>query len=268
MKKYNYSHFMRFGGMLALAHICVATGLGQPQTPTSVGNDHTPEYIIFRTETAISIDGKLDEAAWFAAPSVGSFVFPWWKEGKMEQTSAKLLWDDDYLYLAFICEDAFITARHIERDSKIPEDDCVELMLAPDPDRPHLYFNIEFNVLGGILDNFRPNGPAMPRAPKWDAENVKIVGVYAGTLNDDQDMDSHWQVEVAIPWSNFVSYAKSLPPRDGTIMRMNLNRQGGKKNFQYSQWISADTSAPAFHTPDRFGRLKFTETSVPFRKHD
>lgn len=223
-----------------------------------------PEYAILRTGGPLAIDGKLDEAAWFAAPHVGDFVFTWWKQGRKEQTRAKLLWDDDYLYVGVLCEDAHITARHTERDGKIAEDDCFEVMLAPNPDTPDIYFNIEFNVLGGILDNFRPDGPAKPRAPKWDAEGVRIAGTYAGTLNDDSDGDRYWQVEVAIPFRNFSKVAGQPRPRPGTVMHLNLNRHGGRTNPQYSQWSRADTPKPSFHTPDRFGRVIFSEHSSPF----
>lgn len=214
-----------------------------------------PEYTILRAGRPLTIDGRLDEAAWAGAPAMGDFIFTWWKEGRQEQTRAKLLWDDEYLYLGATCDDAHITARHTERDGKIPEDDCLEIMLAPNAARPDVYFNLEFNVIGGLLDNFRPEGPNRPRAPKWDAEGVKIAGTYVGTLNDDSDTDQYWQIEVAIPWRNFAAVAAATPPRPGTVMHLNLNRHGGKTNFQYSQWSRADTPKPSFHTPDRFGRV-------------
>ena len=223
-----------------------------------------PEYTILRAGTPITIDGKLDEAAWFAAPVVGDFYFPWWKEGKKEQTRAKLLWDDENLYIAFVCEDAHIAARHTERDGKIPDDDCVEVMVAPNTDTPDIYYNIEVNLLGGILDNFRPNGPSKPRAPKWDATGVRVAGTYLGTLNDDSDSDHYWLVEIAIPLSNFAEVGRQPRPRPGTAWNLNLNRHGGKVNYQASQWSPAETPNITFHTPDRFGRVVFSEKSSPF----
>ncbi|MEN9813947.1 MAG: hypothetical protein RL479_2633 [Verrucomicrobiota bacterium] len=125
----------------------------------------------------------------------------------------------------------------------------------PDPAKPDVYFNLEFNVIGGLLDNFRPHGPNRPRAPRWDAEGVRLAGTHEGSLNDDADEDRVWRVEVAIPWRNFAAHAAATPPRPGTVMRMNLNRHGGRTNPQYSQWAQALTPKPSFHTPDRFGRL-------------
>ena len=77
------------------------------------------------------MDGRLDEPAWVGAPAVGHFKFAWWQEGDKEQTVAKLLWDDDHLYVAFICQDAHIWAEHTRRDSAVYRDDCVQVFLDP-----------------------------------------------------------------------------------------------------------------------------------------
>jgi hypothetical protein len=124
-----------------------------------------PTYTVHRAASPIAIDGRLDERAWFAAPEISEFHFPWWKSGKKERTTVRLLWDDSNLYIAQVAEDEFIAARHRERDGRIPEDDCFEIMIAPDPAAPGVYYNLEWNVLGGLLDNHRPHGPSKPRAP-------------------------------------------------------------------------------------------------------
>ena len=222
-----------------------------------------PAYVVYRVGSPIKLDGKLDEPAWKAAPEVGRFHFTWWKQGKKEQSTARMLWDDEYLYVGHVCRDQHITARHTQHDGPISKDDCFEVMLAPDPRKPNVYFNIEWNVIGGVVDNFRPHGPRKPRAPKWDSRGVKIAGTYAGTLNDDSDTDEHWTVEAAIPFANFADYAKHTPPQPGSSWNLNLNRHGGDTNMQYSQWSPGDTPAPAFHTPHRFGRITFSATTSP-----
>lgn len=246
--------------LLLLSVGLCATGLGDDG-----GREFKPpEYRVLRAGTPICIDGKLDEPAWIAAPDAGEFHFTWFKEGRKEQSIAKLLWDDESLYVAHICEDAHITARHTDRDGKIPEDDCFEVIFAPNPEKPNVYFNIEWNVIGGFVDNHRPNGPKQPRAPKWDAEGVKIVGNYVGTLNDDSDTDKYWIVEAAIPFKNFADFMPNPVPRAGSTWNLNFNRHGGVTNPQYSQWSRADTPVPNFHTPDRFGRVIFAAETSPF----
>jgi hypothetical protein len=223
-----------------------------------------PVYTVRRIEQPVQVDGKLDEPAWFAAPSLSLNHFTWHKAGKQELSVAKLLWDDEYLYIACVCQDAHITAQHTERDGPIPQDDCFEIMVAPNSEKPEVYFNIEWNVIGGIVDNFRPNGPKQPKAPKWDAEGIKISGAFSGTLNDDTDMDALWIVEVAIPFRNFAEVMGKPFPKIGDHWNANFNRHGGKTNLQYSQWSRANTPAPSFHTPDRFGRIVFSDEVSPF----
>lgn len=212
-----------------------------------------PKYTVPRTATPPTIDGRLDDAVWQRAEVIREFVFPWHQSGEKEPSEARLLWDDDCLYVGHVCRDAHITALHTERDGKIPEDDCFEIMLMPNPQTPEKYYNIEWNVLGGIVDNHRPHGPNKPRAEKWDAEGLRIAGTYIGTLNDDTDNDQSWTVEIAIPWKNFLSQLNHVPPQPGDVLKGNLNRHGGKTNMQYSQWSHGGTPKPSFHTPDRFG---------------
>lgn len=237
---------------------------GSASSPADEPRFVPPVYEIHRAGTPIKIDGKLDEPAWFAAPDVGEFHFTWYKEGRRERTVAKLLWDDENLYVGHVCEDAHITAQHTEHDGKIPEDDCFEVIFAPDALHPAVYFNIEWNVAGGYLDNFRPEGPNKPRAAVWDAEGVRVAGTFAGTLNDDSDSDSYWVAEVAIPLRNFAKFMPHSPPQPGEHWNLNLNRHGGKTNVQYSQWSPGDTAAPNFHTPHRFGRAIFSMKGSPF----
>ena len=218
-----------------------------------------PTYAILRASRPITLDGRMDEAAWHEAANMGPFHFTWWKSGKKKQTVAKLLWDDKYLYVGHICQDEHITARYKNHDDPVARDDCFEVMLAPDPSRPAFYFNIEWNVRGAYIDGHRANGPKKPSVP-WVAKGVRIVGTYKGTLNDDSDRDESWTCEVAIPLANFAKYMKRASLKPGDHWNLNLNRHGGDTNMQYSQWSRADTSKPSFHTPHRFGRVTFVNS--------
>jgi len=238
-----------------IVFLLVSTTNGEE--PESISD--RPKYVIYRTPVPIRIDGKLDEDAWSSAPDFGPLQFTWWKNGKKEQTVAKMLWDNQYLYVGHRCSDAWITARCMEHDGPVARDDCFEVMIAPNPDEPTTYFNIEWNVLGAFVDGQR----IRKIRREWDASDVRISGSYIGSLNDDSDTDKHWIVEVAIPFKNFNSVASHTPPRSGDRWNLNLNRHGGDTNLQYSQWSRADTPAPSFHTPHRFGHVIFSaDTSI------
>ena len=220
--------------------------------------DEVVKYTIQRARSPVTLDGRLDDPAWEGVPSVGDFKFPWWTGGRKEQTVAKMLWDDKYLYVAYQCEDAHIWADHTKRDSSVWLDDCVEVFTAPNPEQPDNYFNIEMNVRGFFLDQHHPNGPGKELSEEWDASGVKIATTIDGTLNDDSDIDSSWTLEEAIPFANFSKVAKNTPPEPGDVWNLNLNRLGGKTNAQFSQWSPSTTEEPQFHAPRDFGRVVFS----------
>lgn len=222
----------------------------------------SPRYHIQRASSGIKIDGRLDEADWMAAQSVGDFQFAWWESGKKEQTEAKLLWDDKNLYVSFVCHDEHISGERTEHDSPVYRDDCVEVFTAPNPDHPNNYFNIEMNVRGAHLDQHHPEGPGVEMKEEWDAEGVRIAVTIDGTLNDDSDTDRSWTLEAAIPFENFAAVAKAVPPKAGQVWHLNLNRLGGKTNQQHSQWSPSQTPRPAFHVPKDFGRVIFSASNA------
>ncbi len=232
------------------------------------GADDRPSYTIHHTPCPITIDGRLSEAAWAAVPSVGPFKFSWHTRGEQEQTTARLLWDDEYLYVSYVCDDAHISAEFTERDEPVYRDDCVELFTAPNPNRPLDYFNFEMNVRAALLDQHHPEGRFSGLKDEWNSSGVKVAARIAGTLNEDRDRDCYWVLEAAIPWSNFAGVAESLPPQPGDVWRLNLNRCGGKTNEQYSQWSSSATPKPDFHVPERFGQVVFAGDVIVYSSRD
>jgi len=239
----------------ALLLLCAANGLPA---------DELPSYTIHRAGMPITVDARLDEPAWLAAPSVGDFRFAWWKQGKKEQTVAKMLWDDTHLYVAYLCEDAHIAGTHTQRDSSVWLDDAVEVFASPNPDTPDVYYNIEMSVTGAWLDHYHPKGVEGGSDRTWNPDGVKIVTRVYGTLNDDSDTDEYWVLEAAIPFKAYEPTARHTPPQPGDMWRLNLNRLGGKTNEQFSQWSPGTAAEPQFHAPQDFGRVIFSEKRMPF----
>jgi hypothetical protein len=166
--------------------------------------------------------------------------------------------------VSFLCEDGHIWAEHWQRDSEVYKDDCVELFAAPDVGQPNNYFNLEMNVRGAFLDHHRPLGPPRAEFNEWDAQGILIATSIAGSLNNDCDADRYWILEAAIPLCNYAKVARHVPPRDGDVWRINLNRCGGNTNAQYSQWSPAKIKSPNFHVPEFFGRMTFSAKPSPF----
>jgi hypothetical protein len=209
-----------------------------------------------RAASRIVIDGKLDDKAWSAASTV-EFVFPWDSQaGAKQKTTAKLLWDDDYLYVGYDCEDTDIVALRTDRDDPTYMDDAVELFVNPLPSQTTVYFGLEMNARGVLYDYLMVNSKYAFK--RFNMEGVLLASFIRGTLNTRGDEDKGWSLEVAIPWKNFEELAK--PPVAGTIWTANLNRWDGvEPNRRLSMWSNSLQSQPNPHAPARFGQLVFVK---------
>jgi hypothetical protein len=215
-----------------------------------------PSYNVKRATSPIVVDGKLDDAAWKSAATL-NFQFPWKNQtGAMQKTVARLLWDDEYLYVSYDCEDTDITAHFDKRDDPTYRDDAVEFFINPRP-ADSGYVGMEMNAKGILYDYLY----IFPKffIKRFDLQGVHLRTNLRGTLNNSGDRDHGWSLEVAIPWSNFDDFTKT-PPQPGTIWTANLNRwDGTEPNRRLSQWSDSGLVTPSPHNPDRFGKLIFVK---------
>lgn len=169
-----------------------------------------PSYEVHRAKIAPRIDGKLDDAAWKAAKPV-TFVFPWPDQtGKKQKTTARLLWDNDNLYVAYECEDSDVTAVYTRHDDPTYKDDAVEIFIAP-PGVKNLYLGLEMNARGVLYDYLYPFPQRIMK--NYNLPGVKLATSIRGTLNNSKDQDRGWSLEVAIPWSSFADLADNPVPQ-------------------------------------------------------
>jgi hypothetical protein len=88
------------------------------------------DYTCYRTASPIVIDGRLDEAAWAEAPVSPAFVDIVNGESAWFDTRVRLLWDDSHLYFGFTAEETDVWGTLTERDSKIYEQNDLEIFIA------------------------------------------------------------------------------------------------------------------------------------------
>ena len=222
-----------------------------------VSRADVPEYQVRRTAERIVIDGILDEEDWTSAQSFGNFKFPWLKEGEPEQTEVKMLWDDNFLYISYKCEDKHIWAEYYDTNSATCRDDCVELFWNPNPEASMTYNMFEMNCIGNVLSVHTGSGSSTHKRDRIMVPH--IAQTIQGTVNNDTDIDSGWILEVAVRFSDYPELSKRPAPVVGDMWRVGLNRCGGKTNEQFSQWSPSQTPNPNFHQPKDFGKIIFTD---------
>lgn len=93
-------HWLVLAVLVALARRPTAAAAPTPPRPSGL-------VTAARATTALHIDGVLDEAAWAAAPPYETFVQDFPNEGAApsERTTLRVLYDDEFLYVAFHCHD-------------------------------------------------------------------------------------------------------------------------------------------------------------------
>ena len=187
-------------------------------------------YVCYRVQKPVALDGKIDDASWKKAEWTESFVDI---EGANKarprfRTRVKMLWDDQYLYIAGDLEEPAVWATRKERDSVVYDDNDFEIFIDPDGDT-HKYCEIELNALNTVWDILllKPYRDDSDEAvSSWDIRGLKTAVSVHGTLNNPIDKDKGWTLEVAIPWADLREFApkKKERPDSGDQWRMNFSR--------------------------------------------
>ena len=228
-----------------------------------------PEYTIKRRTEKIVIDGILDDPDWAAAESLGPFKFPWYnyekheevQKAEIEQTEVKMLWDDDFMYVCYKCDDKHIWADHYNTNAQTYKDDCVEFFWNPDPDAGNAYNMFEMNCLGNLLSVYN-NFDRTTRLTDRVIMVPHIAQRVMGTVCDDSDIDEGWVIELAFRFEDYPELLKEKP-RDGTMWRAGVNRCGGRTNWQDSMWAPEFGKIVGnFHLYQYFGKLWFSDEPV------
>lgn len=258
----------------------------------SYGQKQGPErYIATRTIDEMVIDGKLDEESWQKAEWTQKFVDIEGdaKPKPLYDTQAKMLWDDDYFYISAKIYEPHIWAEYTERDAVIFHQNDFEVFIDPDGDT-HKYYEFEINALGTIWDlmlikPYRDGGPAINA---WDIKGMK-KGIYIdGTINNPNDIDNFWTVELAFPWKVLKEAARRVPKNDDQ-WRVNFSRVNwrldtdGKytksvdpdtgKGYPEFNWVWSPQGRISMHMPEQWGVVQFSDQpagskNIPFINPD
>lgn len=241
-------------------------------------------YICFYTAESVNVDGVLNEDSWKKAKWTEEFVDI---EGDIKpnprlKTKVKMLWDDNYFYIAAELEEPHIWATLKNRDDIIFYDNDFEIFIDPDGDT-HRYVEFETNAFNTVWDLFliKPYRDTKKAAlHNYDIKGLKSGVKIYGTINNTKDIDSCWTVEVAFPWEAFKEISDViLPPNEQDIWRINFSRVEWKteiKNNQYQKVINPLTNKPYpednwvwspqgvinMHYPEMWGYVQFTKTKV------
>lgn len=246
--------------------IALPTGVKAPEPAPTPQKTEAPKLNAPKFGKAdIKLDGKLDEKAWETAGQTGPFVSP--GDGKTPPDhpvngSAKVLWDDQNLYVGFVVDDKDPTSpfKATDKDPRIWEkSSAVELMIQPgNPGDNKHYFELQVDINGAVFDTqWDDYNQPVTGGPE---EEKKTFGHMDWTSNLKQavaiDKGKNYTIEVAIPWASFKPREGiAIPPKPGDTWRINFYsfKDGQRAALAWSP-IHGEGN---FHRTNRFGQITF-----------
>jgi uncharacterized lipoprotein YddW (UPF0748 family) len=251
--------------------------------PLLAPSQDTRHYTCYRTADTILADGLLSEPDWNRADWSDEFTDI---TGKPElkpslRTRIKLLWDDNFLYVAAELAEPEVWATIQTRDEVIFHDNDFEIFLDPDGNGLD-YYEIEVNALGTIWDLMLTKAYKDGGTPlnSWDLKGLN-TGIHVnGTLNDPSRPDTSWVVEMALPIAEMLAGKQpGSRPADGVQWRVNFSRvewETEVRGLSYQKkadpgtgnplpehnWVWSPMGEVSMHIPERWGRLEFSSANI------
>lgn len=253
--------FCRFIGLIVIEGLLMSSGWAQS------GASYTAE----RRIDAIFIDGNLNEASWQNAADTS--VFTVWDGSAASaslRTTAKMIWDDQFLYVAFSARDPDVYATYTARDARLWEQDNFEVFVTVPGTTG--YVEAEGSPRGTIWDGVFTNVFQGPGG-SYTLTGLLVACRVNGTLNNSGDQDAGFTGEMRLPFADIYQGLPGGRPTNGTQLRLNLNRinwntpatQGGPGaagSDTYYAWSPVTGASVSFHRPDKFGTVTFSTNSV------
>lgn len=204
--------------------------------------------------TKITVDGKLDEPVWKHAQ-----VYPLYLCGEMPN-SPKMLqeggeiyfaWDEQFIYMAARLRDSDIVAKGLQ--DNLPHftlGDVCEffIKLEGEPFYWELYVTPRGNKTAYFLEYRRAEPKVLEKF------GLKAAAQITGSINDQNDIDTGWFAEIAVPIKDISSGPK---PYSGKwkilVARYNYSKYLQGTDLEYS--AASRLSAIDFHLLDEYAFL-------------
>lgn len=219
----------------------------------------TPRVVVPKLHGTIKVDGNFDEPVWARAAVIQPLYRNDGSGREREHTKLRLWYDDEAIYLGWVCEDSDIQGTFTQRDSKLlEEEEVVEFFVAPTT--LTRYFEFQWNPVGGIFDATIENdldrrgvSKAFRGDPTFTAKGMKSAVKVDGTVGQSSDRDNLWKVEVRLPFADL----GLTTPKANTVWRVNFHRYNRGQGHPTELLSWSPTLCPSFHQPGRFGTLQF-----------
>ncbi|MDD7885021.1 carbohydrate-binding family 9-like protein [Flavivirga sp. 57AJ16] len=241
----------------------------------------TPQtYVAHKITETITIDGQANEPAWEKAKWTRDFIDIEGDKTPKYTTNVKMLWDENYYYILVKMEEPHVWADIKLHDEIIFYNNDFEIFIDPDGDT-HNYYELEINALNTAWDLFigkpyrEQNNPVLN---DWDYKGLKSAVSVDGTLNDPNDTDKGWTLEIALPFKDLrTAYHQDNVPRN-QFWRVNFSRVNWQHDINHGaysrkkgkdgkflpeyNWVWSPMGVINMHEPEKWGYVYFSSNTV------
>ena len=222
----------------------------KPTFPIPAIDFNPPRYVCPRATKPFVLDGRLDKDFWADVPFTDDFldIQGTHMPTPRFRTRAKMQWDDENFYFGAVLEGDEIWANLTERDCVIFYDNDFEIFIDPDSDTQQ-YYEFEMNAFNTVWDllltkAYRDLGKPVNG---YDMHGLRTAVHVDGTLNEVNDNNKQWSVEVVIPFAAITECAEeNRAPKAGEFYRVNFSRVqwlADKKDNKWVKRINPETNA-------------------------
>lgn len=227
------------------------------QTTSAQADTAKARYLARRRAGTIEIDGALGEDDWVKATPSSAFVNTMTGDAVEARTQAKMLWDDQFVYVAFEVQDNLVESRLKKHDDRLWTQDVVEMFIDADADGKD-YIELQVSPAGVTFDSYLPE--YRKNQNDWESGFTAAVKV-DGSLNQ-KGADQGYSVEMKLPVDTVRGRASDKaigrPGEPGTVWRINwFCMDGMGKEQKASGW--SPPLVGDFHQLDKFGELRFID---------
>ncbi|HEY5139836.1 MAG TPA: carbohydrate-binding family 9-like protein [Methylococcales bacterium] len=219
-------------------------------------------YRVHRLTGPMAIDANWDKPQWQKVEPLTIALFVQQKPQYMPKTQAKLLYDNNCIYIIYRIEDTCVRAIETKCNGRVWDDSCVEFFLTPDKNLSKDYFNIEMNCIGTLTFRYQTAVHENIRLlEKSDCDKIVIATSLPKKVIDPEIAGPvTWTIECRLPLDILEKYRTIARPAAGVKWRANFYKCGdATSNFHRISWSYIEENEFCFHSPQFFGTLEFVD---------
>ncbi len=217
------------------------------------------EYRIQRAETPFGLKDKWDKGQWAKTEALQLTHFMGTQPEHLPDTRAKLLYDDNHLYVFFRVTDQYVRAVAKTFHDPVYQDSCVEFFFTPGKDLGEGYFNLEANCGARFLLHHQiARGENQREVAVEDCRKIEIKASLPQTVDPEMTEPMVWTLHYALPIELLKKYAPVEAPAPGVSWRANFYKCADHSSHpHWLTWNCVDKPDPDFHVPHCFGTIVF-----------